>query len=426
MSSSDKQVTEDATPAEGTVVPAKWYRTPFYNATILGFCSLAAPGLWGAMNSLGAGGGQAPYLVNTANALTFCLMIISCWLTSSIVKYVGIKGALVAGTIGYAPYSAGLYLNNRYKVEWLVILGAAFCGISAGIFWASEAAIAIAYPEPRNRGRMIAYWITWTCVGRILGGAINLGLNTDRNTAGQVSYTRSDGKPVELSIHDNPWQEIKSTTRSFLNTKFLLLILWIGQGVYSEAVYYTYIALWFSVRARSLGSFLSGVVAIIATNLLGAWLDQNHIAIKKRARWAFAIIMITQGAWWIWLTINVTEYRRTGPLFDWADAGFGRAFGPFIFLVAGFQLNYNFAFYLIGQISKSPQETIRLAALLRGTESAWQALSYGLNAIPIFATVGGTYFNFGIWALALYPAWLVVSKIGVDEPADKNGSTLQS
>lgn len=404
------------------------------------------------MNSLGAGGGQAPYLVNTANALTFCLMIVSCWLTSSLVKYVGIKGALVAGTVGYAPYSAGLYLNNRYGVEWLVILGAALCGISAGIFWASEAAIAIAYPEPRNRGRMIAYWITWTCVGRILGGAINLGLNTDRNTAGQVSYAvylifialqslgpfaalllnrpsrvqRSDGKPVELFIYDSPWQEIRSTTRAFLNKRFLLLILWIGQGVYSEAVYYTYIALWFSVRARSLGSFLSGVVAIIATNLLGAWLDQNHIAIKKRARWAFAVIMVTQGAWWVWLTINVTEYRRTGPLFDWADVGFGRAFGPFIFLVAGFQLNYNLAFYLIGQISESPQETIRLAALLRGTESAWQALSYGLNAIPIFASVGGTYFNFGIWALALYPAWLVVSTIGVEKPGSDLGAVQEA
>lgn len=421
--------------------PVKWYRTPIYNATILGFCSLAAPGLWGAMNSLGAGGAQEPYLVNTANALTFCLMIVSCWLTSTLVKYIGIKFALVVGTIGFAPYSAGLYLNNRFGVEWLVILGAAFCGISAGIFWATEAAIAIAYPEPRNRGRMIAYWITWTCVGRILGGAINLGLNTDKNTAGKVSYTvylifialqclgpfvalllnrpsqvqRSDGQPVKLEIYDNPWQEIKATTKTFLSKDFLLLVFWIGQGVYSEAVYYTYIALWFSVRARSLGSFLSGVVAIIATNLLGAWLDHHSLTLKKRARWAFVVIMVTQGAWWIWLTVNVTQYNRSGPLFDWADEGFGRAFAPFIFLVAGFQLNYNFAFFLVGQISKSPQETIRLAALLRGTESAWQALSYGLNALPIFATVGGPYFNFGIWAVAILPAWLVVKTIGVDK-----------
>lgn len=391
------------------------------------------------MNSLGAGGAQEPYLVNTANALTFCLMIVSCWLTSSIVKYVGIKGALVAGTIGFAPYSAGLYLNNRFGVDWLVIFGAALCGVSAGIFWASEAAIAIAYPEPRNRGKMVAYWITWTCLGRILGGSINLGLNHEQNTAGKVGYTvylifialqclgpfvalllnrpdrvqRSDGQPVKLEIYDNPWQEIRATTKTFLNKEFLLLVFWIGQGVYSESVYYTYIALWFSVRARSLGSFLSGVVSIIVTNLLGTWLDHHSIALRKRARWAFGIIMLTQGAWWIWLTINVTQYSRSGPLYDWADKGFGRAFAPFILLVAGFQLNYNFAFFLIGQISKGPQETIRLAALLRGTESAWQALSYGLNAIPVFASVGGTYFNFGLWAIALLPAWMVVKTIGV-------------
>ncbi|KDN70016.1 putative cytochrome c oxidase subunit 1 [Colletotrichum sublineola] len=440
-----------STPRPERVV-VKWYRSPFYNATILGICSFAAPGLWGAMNSLGAGGAQKPYLVNTGNALTFCLMIISCWLTSSIVKYIGIKGALVAGTIGFAPYSAGLYLNNRYSVEWLVILGAAFCGVSAGIFWGSEAAIAIAYPEPYNRGRMIAYWLTWTRFGQILGGAINLGLNSDRNGAGKVSYKvylifialqscgplvalllstphkvqRGDGKAVELTIADNPWQEIKATTRVFLTPKFLLLVLWIGQGVYSESIYYTYIALWFSVRARALGSFLSGIVAIVAGNLLGLWLDQNRIALKKRARWAFAVIMTLQGAWWLWLTINVTEYRRTQPTYDWGDPGFARGFGVFIFLVSGFQLNYNFAFFMIGQISESPQETIRLAALLRGTESAWQAVSYGLNAIPIFALVGGPYINFGLWFVSIYPAWLVVRHFGADDKGRNSQSVTQS
>ncbi|KAL3302597.1 putative DUF895 domain membrane protein [Colletotrichum asianum] len=426
--------------------PVKWYRSPFYNATILGMCSFAAPGLWGAMNSLGAGGAQEPYLVNTGNALTFCLMIVSCWLTSSIVKFIGIKGALVIGTVGFAPYSAGLYLNNRYGVEWLVILGAACCGVSAGIFWGSEAAIAIAYPEPRNRGRMVAYWLTWTRLGQIMGGAINLGLNSDRSGAGKVSYKvylifialqacgpfvalllnnpskvqRSDGKPVELTISDHPWNEVKATTRTFLNPKFLLLILWIGQGVYSESIFFTYIALWFSVRARALGSLLSGIVAVISGNLLGLWLDKNQIALKKRARWAFVVIMLTQGAWWLWLTVNVTEYRRTQPIFDWSDPGFGRGFGVFIFLVSGFQLNYNFAFFIIGQISDSPQETIRLSALLRGTESAWQTLSYGLNAIPIFALVGGPYINFGLWGASIVPAWLVIRHLGTES---KNGDS---
>lgn len=86
-------------------VQVKWYRSTFYNATILGLCNFAAPGIWGAMNSLGAGGAQKPYLVNTANALTFCLMVVSCFFSSVIVRYIGIKGALVFGTwVGSSDY----------------------------------------------------------------------------------------------------------------------------------------------------------------------------------------------------------------------------------------------------------------------------------------------------------------------------------
>ncbi|KAI8677178.1 hypothetical protein LRP88_09794 [Fusarium phalaenopsidis] len=441
MSKSDGEPPTETINVETERVQVKWYRSTLYNATILGLCSFAAPGLWGAMNSLGAGGAQKPYLVNTGNSLTFCLMIVSCWFTSSIVKYIGIKGALVVGTVGFAPYSAGLYLNVRYGVEWLVIFGAACCGISAGIFWAAEAAIGVSYPEPRNRGRLVAYWLSYTRLGQILGGAINLGLNADRREAGKVSYNiylifivlqalgpfaalllnrplqvqRHDGKPVDLSIFDNPWTEFKATTRTFLKKKeLLLLILWIGQAFYSEAVFFSYIALYFSVRARALGSFLSGIVAVIAGWILGIWLDQHHLPLKTRARWAFVTIMTLQGAWWLWLTVNATEFhnRQTPPTYDWDDAGFGRAFGVFIFLLAGLQLNFNFQYFLIGQISTGPQDTIRLASIFRAVESAWQAVSYGLGSVPIMAAVGSAYINFGLWGLSLFPAWLVIRRIG--------------
>lgn len=89
----------------------------------------------GAMNSLGAGGEETPFLVNGANALTFCLMVLSCFFSSIIVRFIGIKGALIFGTMGYAPYAAGLYTNNRYGNSWFVLFGAALCGISAGVFW---------------------------------------------------------------------------------------------------------------------------------------------------------------------------------------------------------------------------------------------------------------------------------------------------
>lgn len=149
-----------------------------------------------------------------------------------------------------------------------MLLGAALCGISAGVFWMSEAAIAIAYPEPWNRGKALGYWLTYRLAGQILGGAINLGLNADRDQAGQVSYTvflvfiaiqatgpfmalllnppdkvqRKDGEKVSLKIVENPWFEIKATALTFLDRRFLLLLLWIGQAVFAEAVYFTYMA----------------------------------------------------------------------------------------------------------------------------------------------------------------------------------------
>lgn len=40
-----------------------WYRGVFFQATVVGLCAFAAPGLWNAMQSVGAGGQQSPYLV---------------------------------------------------------------------------------------------------------------------------------------------------------------------------------------------------------------------------------------------------------------------------------------------------------------------------------------------------------------------------
>jgi hypothetical protein len=88
---------------ESTAV--RWNKSTFYNMTILGLCNLAAPGIWGAMNSLGAGGAAKPYLVNTANALTFCLMVVSCYFSGVLVYYIGIKGALIFGTyVSFLPF----------------------------------------------------------------------------------------------------------------------------------------------------------------------------------------------------------------------------------------------------------------------------------------------------------------------------------
>ncbi|KAH7022123.1 major facilitator superfamily domain-containing protein [Ilyonectria destructans] len=452
MAVSSRHTESEVAPPKEQQHPVRWHKSTFYNITILGLCNFAAPGIWGAMNSLGAGGAASPRLINAANALTFCLMVVSCYFGSALVRYIGIKGALIFGTLGYAPFAAGLYTNNRFGTEWLTLVGAALCGISAGVFWMAEAAIAIAYPEPWNRGKALGYWLTYRLGGQVLGGAINLGLNADRSEAGKVSYTvflvfiaiqatgplvalflnkpeeveRKDGKKVELNILNNPWVEIRHTTRLFFTKKFLLVVLFIGQAVFAEAVFFTYLSAWFSVRSRALGSFVAGLIAVTAGNLLGLWLDRTGVPLKTRTRTSFWFIVTLQGGWWTWATVLVTRFHHTRPTYDWSSPGFGVAFTIFILLTIGFQMNYLFLYFIIHNFADTQDEIIRYSALLRGTESAWQAVSYGLTSLPLFAETGGVYFNFLLWGIAIFPAWLVLRHFGTSKAIGDEGATSDS
>ncbi|ORY91542.1 major facilitator superfamily domain-containing protein [Leucosporidium creatinivorum] len=429
----------EASPTPATPSKILWYRSTWFAATVLGLCNLAAPGIWGAMNSLGAGGQATPYLTNTSNALTFCLMVLTAFLTSAIVRYIGVKWTLFFGAAGYAPYAAGLYCNNVFNNTWFILLGAALCGISAGTFWAIEAAIALSYPEPENQGRFLGWWLSFRVGGQILGGAVNLGINANRSGAGKVNpkvylvfiaiqavgpflafflpspkkVQRTDGLPVRLFVTTGLLHEIKAAGRLFFTKRFLLIVPLIVCTVFPESYSYTYTALAFSVRGRALGSFLSGVVAIVAGNLLGFLLDRKNISLKTRARAAFFIAMGLQGCWWVWSTIITKQLHDSGRTYDWSDEGFGKAFALYLFLVTGFQLNYLYLYFVCGTLVEEPADIIRIGGLLRATESAAQAVSYGLNAIESFGLIGASALNFALWGVAVIPAWLVIKEIGV-------------
>lgn len=69
-------------------------------------------------------------------------------------------------------------------------------------------------------------------------------------------------------------------------------------------------------------------------------------------------------------------------------------------------------------LAGTEEEVIRYTALLRGTESAWQAVSYGLTSLPLFGEVGAAYINFGLWGLGVWPAWLVLKHFGAGKQGD--------
>lgn len=132
---------------------SRWsfFRSIPFQIAIASGVSFTAPGMWDAMNNLGAGGSAEPYAVSAANALVYGLFAVVCVAAGAINNRIGLRFGLALGAIGYPIYGAGLYTNNYSPTTWFMLLGSALCGISAGFFWAAEAAIIIGYPSPKDR-----------------------------------------------------------------------------------------------------------------------------------------------------------------------------------------------------------------------------------------------------------------------------------
>ncbi|KAK6215664.1 DUF895 domain membrane protein [Colletotrichum tabaci] len=415
-----------------------WYRTVFFQATVIGLCAFFAPGLYNAMQSTGAGGQQTPYLVMSANAVLGVMMVVTCSMGSVVANRIGLKNALVFGTTGYAIYSASLYTNNRYGNEWFVYVGSAACGITAGVFWAAEGAIMISYPEDHKRGRYLAYWLAYRNGGSIVGGAINLAFNSTGKTTGKLDYRtyvvfvalqclgpfvamllssaekvqRQDGKKVAKAERIPTVAELKAVGKILVRKDFLLVFPFFFYATFLLSYAGSYLSLYFSVRSRALASLVSALAQITANFFFGHFLDWTRLTINQRARFAYIGMMALFGGTWVWATIIQREYGLNAPALDWVDNGFGRGWALYILLQVNFALAYNYGYWLAGYMARDTAEIIRFTSTVCAVEAAGGAVASGISSThaPLLAAVG---VNFGLWGLALIPTYLIVRTIGI-------------
>ncbi|KAJ5213929.1 Major facilitator superfamily domain general substrate transporter [Penicillium cf. viridicatum] len=380
------------------------------------------------MNGLGVGGSQSPDLVNTANALLYALMTLTCFAGPLITNAIGFRWTLTLGSLGYPLYAAGLYLNNRTGATWLVYLGCVTCGISAGFFWSVEGAVATGYPEQHKRGRYIATWFTFRNFGNIIGGAVSLAINHKVKQRGQVGYQtylafiaiqclglvigpllsnpekvqRDDGTRIEAPRGIHWCEELREMWRLARSRSILLLVPLFWYFGWIQAYPGTYLATYFTVRARALGSFMSAVVGTLATWLGGSLVDLPWLENRKhRAIVTFVVIALMNSATWIWAVIIQNEYRHTNPVLDWGNQrSFGRGFGLYLFERISLGLVENYIYWCIGNLSDSPGDQIRYSSLLRGIETAAVAVGFGIQAVPT-ALIATASINLGVWFIAL-------------------------
>ncbi|CAG8183691.1 unnamed protein product [Penicillium nalgiovense] len=403
-----------------------WYRGTLFNACIIGGVGFTAPGLWNAMNALGAGGAQEPFLINAANALVFGLMGILCLFGGPIANRIGLRWTLMLGAVGYPLYSAGL-------------------------FWASEGAVALGYPEPAKRGRYMNIWLWFRTGGPLVGGAIVLGLNNaaDAHAKGKVGsdtylifialqctavpiaffltspdkVQRTDGSKVRIILQDSWRDEMKELWKVCRRGEILLLlpVFWAAYFNMYTGNFKTY---YFGVRARALIGFVTYFSTLLASTLISRFLDYRGLSIRNRIKYryrtststvkvrletnkvhSFFYVIVVHIVAWVYCWVIQEKYTKNPPTLDWADKGFVEGF--FVILLWEFtqQSLQNFLYYLLSTMTDNISELSRLSGILRGQESFSQAVSYGLNSkkwhggrVPLIVNT----------ILLVWPTWLVV------------------
>ncbi|KAJ5707699.1 DUF895 domain membrane protein [Penicillium malachiteum] len=445
-------VTENAVEAGGLVVEKRvWYRSTLFNACLIGFVGFLAPGLWNAMNSLGAGGEEKPFLVNAANALVFGLMGIFCIFGAPIANRIGLKWALVIGATGYPLYSAGLYTNDRFGNIWFVLFGSACCGISAGLYWAVEGAIAIGYPEPEKRAKYLNIWVIWSTMGPVVGDAIVLGLNIETGGEGSVGYTtyivfialqclavplalalsspekvqRKDGSRVIVRPGQSWKEEFKALWRT-CKMRSVILLLPIFWAIYFNEYSSNYETYYFTVRARALIAFVSNWICILASQSLALFLDWKKFDRKTRITYSWYWVMLVHVVTWIYAWVVQSEYTHSDPMFDINTPGFTK--GAFVIFLWQFaqQNGLNWLYYLIGQLTDDISELTRLTGILRGQISFGEAVSYGLNTHDWYGGRAPMAVNTILLGLCVVPTWIAVRNYVPDENAPNADDATKS
>ncbi|KAL3450365.1 major facilitator superfamily domain-containing protein [Aspergillus insuetus] len=438
MTSVEVSAPQMATPASSRL--RSIFRSIPFQIAIASGVSFTAPGMWDALNNLGAGGAAEPYAVSAANALLYGLFAVVCVAAGAINNRIGLRYGLAIGAIGYPIYGAGLYTNNYSPTTWFMLFGSALCGISAGFFWAAEAAIIIGYPSPKDRAFYLAIWQTAKAAGPIVGGAINLGLNAQKSTTGSVSagtyivfiVIMCLGLPIALllspahkvqrkdrtlvMVHKQPtWAaEFKAAISLLASRRVLLLLPSFFISYFYNGFQSTWLTKYFSVRSRAFSSFFTNFAGIASSFLIASLLDRQGIHIKTRARIAFSCIILILVGTWIWASILQYDFyygSEQNPVFDWFKGGFGKSYALVFFWTFGGQAFQQFLYWLVGQYATDISSLSYHCGILRGFEALGQTVAWAMQSegnANHFVSIG---LNFGITVLCVVPTWIVLSEL---------------
>ncbi|KAH8424365.1 uncharacterized protein LDX57_002116 [Aspergillus melleus] len=444
----------DSPPLPPSRIP--FFRSTLFQALVIAGVFFCGPGMYGALNALGAGGLKSPLLVNITSGLSYGLNVIFALLTGVFVNVLGERIVLSLGVIGFSINGASLYCNNMFGNTWLMYFSSALQGFTTALLWVVQAAIMLAYPEPDFKGRFIAIWYTSIALGQSVGGALALGFNASNKEAGAVTpvtyipliaiaacgpfiallisrphqVIRRDGVKVLSKKQPNAWQEAKRVFSAVKRREVLAtvidrlsilnqtdqmqkMLLLLPLFIYSQwflSYNSTFTAIYHSVRGRALTSFTSAFAGVAGTFAAGVFLDYQKLSRSTKFRWSYFAIYALYTLTWVWDTVVQWYYSKTNPVgLDWAQSEFYASF--LLILVKGFvdHAFQTWMYALIGTLTEDVDELTRYTGFLKAVNTGGAALGYAVQTK--WSMMGSEALLLGLWVVQIVPTWLMVKEV---------------
>ncbi|KAJ7596262.1 MFS general substrate transporter [Mycena floridula] len=389
------------------------YYHPITQVSMLGFVCFMGPGLFNALNGLGAGGQIDSATNSNSNAALYATFAFMAFFAGSVNNKLGSKVTLLLGSVGYALYIGSyLAMNIHRNAGGFVIAAGAILGICAGLLWTAQGSLMMAYPTEGEKGRFIGiFWAIFN-LGAVVGASVALAtnFNSPANAVGNGTYIgflvltligvtlpmlmadpnkmiRSDGTKVMPIRHPSWKTEILGLWIALRTDPMIILLfpLFFASNWFYTWQFSGFNGAIFSIRGRALNNLIYWLSQIVGSVIIGLLLDRQSVRRRVRAfsGWAvlFAMVFIVH----IWGYFYQKNYDRSTYTDDnridiYDKRYIGRVFF-YIFcglLDAMWQTN---AYWLMGAMSNDPAKLAYFAGFYKSLQSAGAAGMWRADAV---------------------------------------------
>lgn len=392
-----------------------WYASPKVQLLMVSLVCFLCPGMFNALSGLGGAGLDDPTVADHANVALYSTFAVVGFFSGTFANRLGLRLTLSFGGLGYCIYAASILCYVHTHNIGFVIFAGAFLGVCAGLLWAGQGAIMMAYPPEDSKGRYISwFWIIFN-LGAVIGSLIPLGqnINNGSNTVTDGTYIafivlmfagailalflcdadkiqREDGSRV-IVMKNPSWQsEFRGLWDTLLAAPWIVLLF---PMFFASNIFYTYQqnglnGATYNPRTRALNSLLYWLAQIFGAVIFGFALDFSKVSRSTRARASFAVLFaltfVVWGGGYAWQKKQPlrSESKLIVNKLDWT-AGGELYIGPmFLYIFYGF---YDAAwqtsiYWYMGALSNSGRKAANMAGYYKGIQSAGAAIFWRLDS----------------------------------------------